>query len=186
MKNKKRTDIDFSKHIVLESHFKNENHSLDVWDLKLNDNSYYHRVKFINSCGVLTVDGDFGRWSFNREFHPSKNGYVSDYYWCEKLQIGSKQEYSKYDSEKTKKELKNLIKSGLKEYGYEGNELTKLKEDFKELLDYVDDEIAYSNKAYRGTEIYDYELIPFCKTIDNWLLAVFDAFEELCKRIEDE
>lgn len=181
---KKRSTIDFSKHIVLETHFKNENHSLDIWDLKLPNKEFENRIKFINSCGILTVDGDFGRWSFNREFHPSALGCVSDYYWCEKLQIGSQQEYSKYDSDKTKKEIKLLIKSGLKDYGYSGDELKRLKLEFTDLLNYVDDEIEYIQKAYREIEIYDNEIIPFVKTKFVQLDVIFDAFEELCKRIK--
>jgi hypothetical protein len=184
--NKKRTKVDFSKHIVLETHFKNDYHSLDIWDLKAPDSNYYHRVRFINSCGILTVDGDFGRWTFNREFHPSADGGVSDSYWFEKLRIASRQEYSKYDGDKTRKELNKLIKSGLKDYGYEGDELKKLKEQFRELLDCVDDEFEYTYKAYRETDIDDYELIPFCKTVDFWLEVVFDAFEELCNRMKNE
>lgn len=184
MKNKKRTNFDFSKHILLETHFKNDNHSLDIWDLKLPTSSNMFRVKFINTCGILVVDGDFGRWSFCREFHPSADGYVSEGYWFEKLSIGSQQQYAKYDAEKTEKELKKWIKSGLKDYGYEGEELRKLKEQFTDLLDYVDDEIEYTQKAFRETDIDDYEYIPFVKTQFVQLDIIFDAFEELCKRMK--
>jgi hypothetical protein len=181
MKLKKRTTVDFSKHIVLETHFQNENHSLDIWDMKIPDSNYTHRIKFINSCGILTVDGDFGRWTFCREFHPSAEGYISDGCWGEKLSIGSEQTYSKYDAERTEKEIKQLIRKGLKEYGYEGDELKQLKEQLTDLLPYVDDELEYTYKAYRECDI-DYELVPFCKTTHRWLEVIFDAFEELCRR----
>lgn len=182
MKIKKRTTVDFSKHIVLETHFKNDNHSLDIWDLKLPDSNYKNRVRFINSCGTLTVSGDFGNWVFCREFHPSTEGYVSDGYWAEKLRISSQQTSAKYDSERTEKEIKLLIKKGLKDYGYEGAELKKLKEEFKELLEHTEDELDYTYHAYRESDIDDYELIPFIKTGHRWLEVIFDAFEELCKR----
>lgn len=182
MKLKKRTTVDFSKHVILETHFKNEHHSLDIWDMKQLDSNYTHRVTFINSCGILTITGDFGRWSFCREFHPSADGYVPDGYWGEKLSIGSEQTYSKYDAERTEKEIKYYVRKGLKEYGYVGDELRKLKEQFTDLLPYVYDEIEYTQKAFRETDIDDYELIPFCKTAHRWLSVVFDAFEELCRR----
>lgn len=182
VKLKKRTQADFSKHIVLETHFKNENHSLDIWDLKLPDSNYTNRVRFINSCGSLTVTGDFGNWVFCREFHPSADGYVSDGYWGEKLSMSSVQEYSKYDSERTEKEIRRYIRIGLKEYGFEGDELKKIKEQFKELLEHTEDELSYTHFAYRESEIEDYEIIPYVKTAHRWLFVVFDAFEELCKR----
>lgn len=81
----KRTNVDFSEHIVIETHFKNDNHNIDIWDLKLPDSDYIHRVTFINSCDRMMVKGDFGNWVFSREFHPSKNGGVNSYYWDEKL-----------------------------------------------------------------------------------------------------
>lgn len=183
----KRTKVDFSKHEIIETHFQNEHHSLDVWDMKAPDSEYYHRVKFINSCGVLTITGDFGRWSFCREFHPSKDGGVSDGYWNEKLSILSKQEYAHFDSEGTKKELKKLVRSGLKDYGYTGEKLKEAKEWFKSLIEVVDDEYEYIYEAYRGYErpsFIDHEDIPFVKTQYIWLSIVYDAFEELCKRMK--
>jgi hypothetical protein len=180
---KNRTGIDFSKHIVLETHFKNDNHNIDIWDLKKPYSNYTNRVRFINSCGTLTVNGDFGNWVFCREFHPSADGFVSDGYWSEKLHISSQQTSAKYDSERTEKAIRKLIKSELKEYGYEGEELRKLKEEFKELLNYVDDEIEYKCMAFRHLSI-DYELIPFCETRHIWLSIVYDAFDELCRRLK--
>jgi len=179
----KRTTIDFSKHIVLETHFKNENHSLDVWDMKLPNSEYTNRIRFVNSCGTLTVNGDFGNWVFCREFHPSADGYVSTGYWSEKLRIASQQTSAEYDSERTENEIKRLIKSGLKEYGYKGSELKKLKESFTDLLQYVDDQFEYTYRAYRESEIEN-ELIPFLETRHVWLDIVYDAFDELCNRIE--
>lgn len=182
----KRTDVDFSKHILTETHYKDEvtGHSLDIWELRLPNTSWY-RVIFINSCGILTVDGDYGRYSFCREFHPSENGYVSDGYWNEKLRIGNDLVYDRYDAEETKKEIKKLIKSGLKDYGYEGKQLKKLKEQFTDLLVHVEDKIAYEYHAYRDTDIDDYEMIPYVKEKNIRLDIIFDAFDEICNRIKD-
>jgi hypothetical protein len=180
----KRTAVDFSKHILTETHFKDEitGHTLDVWDLKVPNTNWY-RVVFINSCGVLTVDGDYGRYSFCREFHPSAEGAVSDGYWHEKLRIGNDLEWDRYDAEETEKEIKNLIDGGLEDYGYEGEELEKLKEQFTDLLGYVDDKIAYEYHAYRDTDIDDYEMIPYVKKHNVRLDIIFDAFDEICRRL---
>jgi len=182
----KRTEMDFSKHIVIEKHLKEENYNLDVWDLKLPDSNYTNRIRFINSCGTLMVNGDFGNWVFCREFHPSADGYVSSMYWSEKLKIASEQTSAKYDSERTEEEIKKLIESGLEEYGYKGDELEKLKEEFTDLLQYVDDEIEYKYQAYRNASIDDCELIPYCETRHVWLSIIYDAFDELCNRLKNQ
>ena len=181
---KKRTDADFSKQLLKETHFKCEKtgHNLDVWELKLPNTNWY-RVIFINSCGILTVDGDYGRYSFCREFHPSPNGYVSDHYWLEKLRIGNDLKWDEYDAEETKKEIKTLIKKGLKDYGYEGEELQKLKRQLTDLLDHVEGEISYKYHAYRDLDIDDWELIPYVKQRNIRIDIIFDAFEEICKRL---
>lgn len=182
----KRTDVDFSKHELRETHYEDPitGHNLDVWELKVPGTSWY-RVIFINSCGILTVDGDYGRWSFCREFHPSANGKVSDGYWFEKLRIGSDLKYDEYDAEATEKELREWIDSGLEEYGYEGEELAKMKEQFNDLLYYVDDKIAYEYHAYRDLDIDDYEMIPYVKERNMRLDIIFDAFESICERIKE-
>lgn len=182
---KNRTGIDFSKHILLETHLKSDNHNVDIWDLKLPTSDYTNRVRFINSCNTLTVNGDFGNWVFCREFHPSKNGFVSDGYWDGKLSMSSQQSYSKFDSDETGRLIKELIKSGLQEYGYEGKELRDAKSWFRELLKYTDDEFEYIYEAYRGyarPDFLDFEIVPIGKTRHVWLSIVYDAFDELCHR----
>lgn len=184
---KKRTDVDFSKHIVKESHFKCEvtGHTSDIWEIRLPD-TMWHRVIFINSCGILTVDGDYGRYSFCREFHPSKEGYVSDGYWSEKLRIGNDLIWDNYDAEETEKQLKELIDTGLEEWGYEGEILEKYKEQLSDLLMYVDDRVEYVYHAFRGDVDLEYEEIPYVKEHNVRLDIIFDAFEEICNRIEDD
>lgn len=182
-----RTNTDFSKHILYETHYTNPitGHNLDVWELKIPDTMWY-RVIFINSCGVLTVDGDYGRYTFCREFHPSAKGGVSDSYWTEKMRMDSRQTSADYDPDRTDEELKELIESGLEDYGWEGEELEKAKEFFKELRKVVDDEIEYTYRAYRDCPIdFDYEYIPFCKTVPVRLEIVFDAFDWICKMLKE-
>lgn len=181
---KKRTDVDFSKHIIKESHFKCDitGHNSDIWEIKL-PQTMWNRVIFINSCGVLTVDGDYGRYAFCREFHPSEDGHVSDSYWSEKLRIGNDLVWDNYDSEETEKQLQELIDSGLEEYGFRGEELKKLKNQLSDLLLYVDDRIGYKYHAFRGDIDLEYECIPYVKEHNVRLNIIFDAFEEICSRI---
>ncbi len=67
-------------------------------------------VVFINTEGILAVTGDYGNWIFCREFHPSKDGFVSDSYWVEKLKIPSTQKPTDFDPEGTEKEIKERLK----------------------------------------------------------------------------
>lgn len=183
----KRTNVDFSKHILYETHYTNPvtGHNLDVWELKV-PNTMWYRVIFINSCNTLTIDGDYGRFSFCREFHPSKDGYVSDGYWLEKMRNSNCLIYDEYDSEATEKELKELIKTGLEEYGYEGEELKDKKKQLKNLLTYVDDKIEYEYHAFRGYIDLDYDMIPYCKQQNIQLDICFDAFDYICQKMKDD
>jgi len=147
-------------------------------------NSNMGYIKFVNDSRGLTVFGDFGRWSFCRPFHPDADTFVSDGYWAEKLKIGSCQESSIYDGDRTYNELQELIDTGLEDYGYEGLELENHKEFLKSLQQYTDDEIEYTYEAYRNNSDFDLEMIPFCKTRIHQLEIVFDAFDEICKRLK--
>ena len=184
----KITDMDFSKHelIIYDNKLKGDKHLL-IHDLKLPD-SVCLRIKFINTNDTCLVTGDFGRWSFCREFWPSADGFVSGMYWLEKLRMYSTQDPARYDSKETNKEIQELVDSGLEESGYDGDELKQAKDWFINLLQYVDDEIEYTYEAYRGydkPEFLDYEMIPFVKEIPIQLKIVFDAFNEICNRLKN-
>lgn len=185
---KKRTTWDFSKHTHRVEIFKSEEGNEIRVDHFQEGNKSCGYIKFVNDDRGLSVFGDFGNWIFCRPFYPSKEGFVSDGYWNEKLKISSSQEHAKYDSEATEKELRQMIKSGLKEYGYRGEELNEVKEWFKDLLYYVDDELEYTYHAYRGDNPtnMDYEYIPFCKKGSYRLEIIFDAFDEICNRIDEK
>jgi len=188
MKRNKRTTWDFSESTHRVEIFKSEKGNEIRVDHLQKGNSSMGYVKFVNDSMGLTVFGDFGNWIFCRPFHPSADGYVSDMYWQEKLKISSSQEYARYDSEATAKELQEQIDHGLEDYGYSGGDLIKAKEWFQHLLEHSDDELEYTYEAYRGenpTEI-DYEYIPFCKEESYQLKIIFDAFDEICSRLEKE
>jgi len=187
MKTESRTGIDFSKHEHRVEIFKNGEKEIRIDHFQVG-NSRMNYIQFINTDEILTVTGDFGNWVFCRPFVPSEKGYTSDPYWLEKLKIASKQEAGRYDSEATAKEIQELIDKGLEDYGYEGKELKELKEFYTELLTYTDNEHEYIYHAYYGYSNslnIDYESIPFCKSVDNWLLIIFDAFDEICKRLKE-
>lgn len=183
-----RTGIDFSKHEHRVEIFKSEKNEIRIDHFQVGNNNTNY-IQFINSDRTLTVTGDFGNWVFNRPFIPSEDGYVSDPYWLEKLRIGSKQEPGRYDGEATAKEIQKLIDNGLEDYGYGGEDLKELKEWYTDLLTYADNEHEYVCHAYYAYPIpknVDNESVPFCKSVDNWLLIIFDAFDEICKRLKEK
>jgi len=45
----------FKNHILIEKHLKDGDYNLDVWDFKHPNSEWMHRIKFINSCGVLSI-----------------------------------------------------------------------------------------------------------------------------------
>lgn len=185
---KNRTGVDFSKHEHRIEIFKNEKGEKIRVDHFQEGNRRNGYIKFVNDSEGMTVFGDYGNWVFCRPFHPSPKGYVSDHYWCEKLSIASSQEYSNYDAKETEKELKRMINGGLEEWGYKEKNLEKAKEWFTELLNYVDDELEYTYEAFRGenpTDI-DYDYIPFVKEGSYQLKIIFDAFDEICKRLKEK
>lgn len=181
----KRTNFDFSEHELIVE----KSEGLLVHTLKHKDYNQMYRFNFINTNGVMVVTGDYGNWMFCREFHPSSDGRVSDYYWCEKIKIASTQEPFEFDHETTEKEIRDGINGGLAEYGYNDNELDQIIEWYEEVLLYNIDESEqiYLSKAYDSMPSFlDYESIPHNTKIKYWLLCVFDAFDEICIRLKSE
>lgn len=185
----KRTATDFSKHEHRIEIFKNENgKEIQIDHFQVGD-SRMHYIKFMNTDENLIVTGDYGSWIFCRPFVPSPEGYVSGGYWMEKLTIGSVQKPYVFNSDIAAADIKELIDSGLENYGYEGEKLEKAKEWFGELLENCDDELDYQNKAYRDyykPDFIDYEEIPSGKKVHPWLEVIFDAFDEMCERLKNQ
>lgn len=180
---KPRTDNDWSKHEievtkhdgVLIHHFKKPD-------------TICGNVKFINCGGVLSVTGDYGNWIFCREFHPSKEGYVSGGYWCEKLRMASTQSASDFDSDLTRESLNEAIEKGAEEYGYSGDELEQMKEYYRGCLEYVEEsKEIYQSHAYESLPSFtDHDSMITEHDLKPWLKCVFDAFNEICNRLEKE
>jgi hypothetical protein len=180
---KTRTDADFSKHELYVE--KCDNYMMH--HLKHPDYSHMYSVKFINTNGIMAVTGDYGNWIFCREFHPSAEGGVSTGYWQEKLTMASTQEGYEFDNDATKWEILEGLNGGLEEYGYTGSELEQAKEYYESLLEYVECS-AWEYEAFAYNNFPGFmcsEDVPHMKKTKIWLNIVFDAFEEICRRMKD-
>ncbi len=173
---KNRRNVDWSKHDLTI-----KTGDCLVHDLKIPKSSM-NRVTFINTQGIMAVTGDFGNWIFCREFHPSATGGVSDGYWKEKLQIASTQEHSDFSPEETTRRINELL-----------SEEEDLADDEKEYLDeclnvVTEGEFDYTRVAYREGKgrFEDTESVPFEKETKVWLQIVFDAFDEICRRLKEK
>lgn len=188
----KRTDIDFSEHIIIET----KQEGFSVHDFRIPDTSS-ERILFINTNGIMAITGDFGNYIFCREFHPSPKDFVSDFYWCEKLQINSLQEYADYSPSDTEEELKIRLKEYIEEQKIEDENFHE-EEDFydeqnetikyyKECIEKVHNEHEYIAFAYHERpDNIDCEDVVFRKEIKHRLKIIFDAFDEICRRLKEE
>lgn len=177
----RRTEIDFSKHELKITKLE----GVLIHEFKKPDTCECMLV-FINTCGVMTVTGDFGNWVFCREFHPSgKEEGISRGYWDEKLEIASVQKPSKYDEEETLSCLNEFKESFSDSYGREMSE--EELEWVDQLENNVDDEFEYTHLAYRDKpNDIDYESVPFGKKRHFWLDAVYDGFEAICAVLQQK
>lgn len=174
-----RSGVDFSKHEVIIT----QNEFVNIWYLK-KPKTMCDSIKYINTNGILAVTGDYGNWIFCREFHPGPTtSGVSDGYWEEKLQISSTQQPEEYDSVNTQSAIEAMLNGGLQEYGYTDQKLEKMKTYMEGCLERVEDELDYTNFAYReGPSFIDHESVILVKKTKYWLTVVFDGFEEICER----
>lgn len=176
----KRTGIDFEKHEVIIT----KNEECLIHHLKI-PNTHYNSIKYINCGGVLAVTGDYGNWIFCREFHPSADGFVSGGYWLEKLRILSTQDGEEFNSEATKKALQERLYEYKVENGKDAKE--DVIEYYEECINKCDEhEIDYTHFAYREQPRgLDYEDVILEKDYKFWLKAVFDGFDEICRRMKE-
>ncbi len=196
---KKRTNWDWSKHTHKVEIFKSsEGNEIRVDHFQKGDSNCGY-VKFVNDSRGMSVFGDFGNWIFCRQFHPSADGFVSEGYWFEKLRMKSCQELGSFDEGETDKELQELLDERINELTeeYEGVEdgpaivddkIGELKEWVQIMKSHTGDEIEYKYNAFRMPlpEGVDHEDIPFAKKVHSQLPFVFDAFDEICRRLRSE
>ncbi len=172
----KRTGIEFENHEVKHTSYE----GVSILHLK-KPNTLCDAIKYINAGGILAVTGDYGNWIFCREFHPTGKEYVSDSYWEEKLRIASTQDPYEFDEEGTIAEIDRLLKE---EEDLDEAEIEYLNE-CKSAAG--DTKIQYELFAYNNGvgRFQDYEYVPSAQKITKyWLKAVFDGFEEICRRMK--
>lgn len=182
----KRTNWDFSKHKHRVEIFKNEEGREIQIDHFQDGNSRIGYIQFINTDEIMSVTGDFGNWIFCRPFVPSSEAYVSDIYWCEKLSIASTQKYKSFDTELTDKALNEELSKIDEEFDPDDE---KGKEEYREYLEgcirYSEYEPEYITYAYQEhPDWMDSESVIFCEKISVRLEIIFDAFDEICRRLE--
>jgi len=179
----KRTNVDWSNHELIIS----KDGSFLIHELK-KPGTNTGRVKFINGHGVLLVVGDYYRWSFCREFHPSATGSVSDSYWVEKLRIGNLMNPYEFSMDLVKEEFEELKEDYIRnEHGwYEEDAVKEVCEFVDRCIQMCEDEHEYIDYVRRNIpEALDWEDIPTGKRVPIQLNIIFDAFEEICKRIKN-
>ena len=174
----KRTEVEFENHELLTA----KQDGLLIYELK-KPNTLQGRIRFVNIEGAMVVLGDYGHWIFSRQFHPSDEGHVDDYYWLEKLESYSTQKGREYDSE----ELENGIDGGLEEYGYTGDDLETMKDFYESCKTFSDTEWEYVAFAHGDDKpnFIEHDQVPFAQRTKQWLLIVFDGFDEICRRMKN-
>ncbi|UDQ99269.1 hypothetical protein AAEX28_04095 [Lentisphaerota bacterium WC36G] len=178
----KRTQADFSKHELTVKEFDIDGKKLTIHHFKQKDCRNLE-VKITNFDGHCTITGDLGNYIACREFIPTANIIISDYYFCEKLSIASTQKVFEYDSDeqiKYFKECKIEWVEGIKE----SDEIESIEESFDELINSCENEF----ELYKALENSDLEFDEFQpeQKIETWLLMIFDAFEEIGRRLARE
>ena len=103
---------------------------------------------------------------------------MQDIYWAEKLKQSSTQVPYEFDPEGTTDTIIELL---------QGEDITESEREYlEECLSHADSgKFDYERIAYRENvgRYQDYERIPYEDRIVHHLLVVFDAFEEICKRL---
>lgn len=178
---KKLTDFDFSNHIHTVDIIKNTSDIFIRVDSLRKENSESEYIRFINNSYGMSVFGDCGNWIFDRPFIPEKESYINVPYWLEKLHANSIQSFNEFDFSEIEKDINQKISEieNNKEDYCKPDELIRA---YIQLLDNCFDDIAYLNAIYNST--LNNEDIPIYKLIPKQLLIVFDAFNEICIRLE--
>jgi hypothetical protein len=164
----KRTGIDFSRHEVIVTQVE----GLLVHYLK-KPGTICDSIRFINTHGILAVNGDYGNWIFCREFHPATDADgACDYYWTQKLKIASTQQPYEWDEDGTRHDLLKEIED-LKSDKVANAEGIEYYSNCVENMHGSKDE--YMRYAYEHLpDHWDYESIICRDRLKYWLQAVYE------------
>lgn len=171
--------LDWSKHELLIE----QEGDITIFKLKIPD-TCMQQVNFVNILGRLLVTGDYGDWVFDRTFYPQPGATVSDSYWLEKLKISMRHTKFELDWEAIEEALEGFI---MKLEG-EGVDITEEIEEWvdgmkRATADRFEPEFlmaAYGNIPGN----MDADDVPCYREVPVWLDIVFEAFEEICRRME--
>lgn len=170
--------IDWSKHELLIE----DSEEKKIWRLKRPGTCVF-QVNFINTEGRLLVTGDYRDWLFCREFHPSPDGHVSFGYWMEKLRTSMGHMDWDLDWDAIQKEIDEFPSR------YTDDDLTvpeEVTDWLRDLETHMDDKLDYEYCAFREKPSQiDYEDVPYCRKVPIQLDIVFDAFNEICRRLKE-
>lgn len=198
--------MDWSKHVVEEE----SSPGFSCVSLRIPDRNMY-AVHFINVAGTLLVTGYYGRWTFCREFHPEAGEKVSEAYWIEKLQNNSTQNPLVFNIERTRKRLLEILREDVWDaYSIGAPDVTVLSrletcsshkvqdvvpdcpEDILEALEWLIDAKETLNE---GHLVYmacmknrpDHLCMELPEEFDTHpqLRVVFEAFDEICRRMKE-
>ena len=174
MKAERRTTIDLSEMQLIV----NKSERISIYEFKLPKGSQ-SQATFIVGLDITAVTGDWGNWIFDTEFHPKKDGYVSDGYWLEKLRRNSCQEPTVFDSSFCEQQIKELLDS-------QESVLTNEEGEFLYgLQGAIISEQAYNNFVFANKDMWSgtYEDLPTGRKVRRHLPILFDMFDEMCERI---
>ena len=170
---------DWSKHELIIKKYTSENgEEITEYNLKKPE-TCMDMIVFCNHSGNLSVTGDYGNWIFDRAFYPKKDIKVFDFYWseksCQTFGFDLEANLSAYAEEEKQTREKNP-----EIFDKNSSDYDEVLVEFYEEIQKCDDEIEYWNciADHLIDEPYDYRKIP------EQLLIVFDAFEEICRRID--
>ena len=173
---RKRTDMDWSKHIV---EAETVGDFATIHRLRIPD-SICLMVEFINmhDRGLL-VRGDFGSWIFSQCFYPSRDGEVLEQYWLEKLLIANnRQDVHDFSRGVLDAEIEDLV-----EFSKEAGRYNQTKDFIESLRLCASKEEVVSSWDYAPNWV-DPEDYPEGLDICERLKIIFDAFDEICRRMK--
>jgi hypothetical protein len=178
--------IDFSKHIHTVKTYKSEDWNEIREDRFWIEWSLMNWMVFINHNYWMNVVWDFWCWSFCRNFIPSETEKIYLSYFAEKAFIANNNQWIEvFDLDELEKQIEEKIKD-FKEQWYEWDELEEIQIYYNNFLT-SENEIDYICKI-RNTDMpesLDYEDILDWKVYSSRFIIIYQAFNEICKRLKN-
>lgn len=180
-----RTQKDFSKYNLLCI----EEENRMVWKFFKKDEEdnplFQGSFNFINTEGKLIITGDYGNWIFDRSFNPNVELSVSDGYWVKKLEQHSEQKGKVWCGDASLESIKSFLEQRL-DWGTLNEEEDEWLKDLEQAAE-ENDELGYNYICYRQTpSSIEADEAPIGYKLNPHLAYCFDAFEAICKMLEEK